>query len=221
MLTLLLAAITTQAPTHVRVDFDFALMRPTGRTPNTMAKTWFFEVPRARSDEKSMNELLNRIFFDANVWLRTREPTDTAYLTLVKLTTVQIDKKTLLEWDGKSTEAFPWHAAQKKIVWEPGACFFVDARGRYDRLDAVDFTELLMDRLVEEKKVDEAKWIAFFDRYFPDKPQGKTLWAERSKRMKNLVTIRDSDRYRKAPGTAPIASGPVDEVFKGLSKKAP
>ena len=67
----------------------------------------------------------------------------------------------------------------------------------------------------------EAKWVVFFDHYFPEKPRGKALWADRSKRMKNLVTIRDSDRYRKAPGAAPIASGPVDEVFKELSKKTP
>ncbi len=199
--------------THLRVELDFALMRPTGRTPNTMSKTWFFEVPEARADEPSMNELLHRIFFDANVALRVREPNDTAYLTLVTFATVVLDASALPNWDGKSTAPFPWHEAHSKIVWEPGACFIVDVTGRYDTMSALDFTELVMNRLLERDEVGEATWIAFFDRYFPTPPQGKSLWAERSNRLKNLGVIRESGTWRKRPGEPPIASGPIDAAF--------
>ncbi len=115
-----------------------------------------------------------------------------------------------MTWDGKSTAPFPWHEAHTKIVWEPGACFIVDATGRYDTMAALDFTELLMNRLVESKKLDEAMWILFFDRYFPLPPQGKSLCAERASRFKNLVVVREGGAWRKKPGAEPIASGPID-----------
>lgn len=211
------AVVLSAAPVHLAVSLDFTLVRPTGREPKTMPKRWFFEVPAKRADPKSMEELLNRVFFDANVKLRLREPGDAAYLALVSFKTEKVDEHAVAAWRGGDDAAFPWVAAQRAVVWEPGACFVVDDKGRYDTVDADDFTELVMNRLLERKAVDQAGFVAFFDAYFAKAPKGtgQKLYEARAERLKNIVAIREGP-YRKTPGEKPHASGPVDAVVKRL-----
>lgn len=214
---LVAAALLSAAPVHLAVSVDFTLVRPSGRDPKTMTKRWYVEVPAKRADAKSMEELLHRVFFDANVTLRLREPGDAAYLAMVSFKTEKVDERAVAAWRGGDDAAFPWVAAQRAVVWEPGACFVVDEQGRYDTVDADDFTELVMNRLLEKKAVDQAGFVAFFDAYFAKAPKGtgQKLYEARAERLKNIVAIREGP-YRKPPGEQPHASGPVDAVVKKL-----
>jgi hypothetical protein len=212
-------ALLGAAPVHLAVTLDFTLVRPSGREPKTMQKHWFFEVPAKRADDKSMEELLHRVFFDANVRLRMREPGDTAYLSMVSFKSAKVDTKAVAAWRGGTADAFPWVAAQSAVVWEPGACFVVDDGGHYDTVDAGDYTELLVNRLLESKVMSEADFTAFFTAYYPkaSKEEVQALFTERAERMKKVVEIRKGEwPYRKPPGEKPHASGPVDAVVKKL-----
>lgn len=197
-----------------RVDLDYRLCGGSGaRSAGTQAKTWFFEVPAARADDGAWAELLHRIFYDANVALRRREPDDAAWLGLDSFRTAPVDPSAILAWDGKSVEPFPWIQSGQRVVWEAGPCYFVDDAGRYDLLSAHDYTELLMLRLLHAGTIDAAAFIDFFNRYFPKgKPgAGQRMYDERELRFANLVVVRDLPGvFRKPPGGKPWASGPVD-----------
>ena len=188
-----------------RVDLRYGLFHPVnGQAPGTQSKTWFFDAPQGALTA----ELLHRIFYDANVRMRRREPNDHAYLGLVDFEVRLVEVGALLAWDGKSGEPFPWFASQRAIVWEPGACFIVADDGRYDNFDQHDFTELLMNRLLDAGVVDPARFVAFFDRYFPNAAgSGQSTFEQRAERTANLVAIR-AQGFRKPPGAAPFASGP-------------
>lgn len=216
-LVLTAAVVLSAAPVHLAVSLDFTLVRPTGREPKTMPKRWYFEVPAKRADARSMEELLHRVFFDANVKLRLREPGDAAYLAMVSFKTEPVDEQAVAAWRGGDDAAFPWVAAQRAVVWEPGACFVVDEKGQYDTIAADDYTELLMNRLLEKKAVDQAGFVAFFDAYFAKAPKGtgQKLYDARAERLKNVLEIRKGP-YRKPPGERPHVSGPVDAVVKTL-----
>jgi hypothetical protein len=215
---IVVAALLSAAPVHLAVTLDFTIVRPPkGRDPKSMQKHWFFEVPAKRADDKSMEELLHRVFFDANVLMRMREPGDTAYLSMVSFKTEKVDTKAVAAWRGGTADTFPWVAAQSAVVWEPGACFVVDDAGHYDTIDAGDYTELLVNRLLEAKVMSEADFKAFFTAYYPKAPKETVddIFAKRADRMKNVVEIRKGP-YRKPPGEKPRASGPVDAVVKKL-----
>jgi hypothetical protein len=61
-----------------RVDLEYRLAGPFGRTPDTHRKSWYFDVAVAYWDE-----LLNRLFYDANVGMRRREPDDDSWLATI------------------------------------------------------------------------------------------------------------------------------------------
>lgn len=210
---------TFTSPQHLRVDFDFTLVRPTGKQEKPLSKTWYLEVPRRRAGQSAMNELLNRIFYDANVKLRTREPEDKAWLKLVRFKSAPVDTKAMLAAADPGPEALPWLAARARVVWEPGACFIVADDGRYDTMEGDDFTELLMNRLYQAHQVDDAQYASFFDRYYHKPGVGQQLLSQRAPRLANIEVIRPTTAFRKQPGARPIASGPVDSGLESTKQR--
>ncbi len=218
MSPLLLAVLAAAPMEHLRVDLKFTLVHADGKSePKPMDKVWYFEVPAKRADDKSMNELLHRIFWDQNVAMRQREPGDHAYLSMVSFKTSKVDLGSVKATKGSAADSFGWIAAQREVVWEPSAEFIVDATGRYDNIGGNDYTELLFLRMLEQKAVDEATFVAFFDEHYKGKTTGKKVLEDREKRLKNLTEIRGvattapgSGLSRKAVGAKPIASGPID-----------
>jgi hypothetical protein len=224
MTFLLLAASLAAAPVsmeHLRVDLSFTLVHADGKAePKPMQKAWYFEVPTSRADDKSMTELLHRIFWDMNVAMREREPGDHAYLSMVSFKSSKVDLAAVKASKGADKSGFGWLDAQRDVVWEASAEFIVDAKGHYDNIGANDYTELLLHRMFERKLVSEAEFVAFFDAYNTRTP-GRTVFDDREKRLKSLTEIRGtvtnapgSGPTRKAPGARPIASGPIDAVKK-------
>lgn len=220
---LLLLAVLAAAPMeHLRVDLTFTLVQANGKgVGKTNDKVWYFEVPARRADDKSMKELLHRIFWDQNVAMRAREPNDHAYLSLVSFKTAKVDLAAVKATPGSAADTFGWIAAQRDVVWEPSAEFIVDDAGRYDNIGGNDYTELLFLRMLEQKAIDEAVFVAFFDVHYKGKSTGRKVFDDREKRLKNLTEIRGtttnapgSGMYRKAVGAKPIASGPIDSVVK-------
>jgi hypothetical protein len=143
--------------------------------------------------------------------MRLREPGDHAFLRMVSFKTSKVDLAAVKK--SRGDEAFGWHEAQRNVVWEPSALFIVDAQGRYDNIGANDFTELLAHRMLEQKVLDEAGFVAFCDAHFK-KTAGKDILADRAKRLANLTEIRGGGAPRKAVGAKPIASGPIDSAKK-------
>lgn len=197
-----------------RLDMQYRLCRPGGwKTPTTQSKTWFFEIPEARATPEAWTELLHRIIYDANVVMKRREPNDEAWLGFDSFVATPVEPRSILPWDGKSADLFPWMAAEQKRVWEPGACYIVDDVGRYDLLGAHDFTELLMLRLLNSGAVTPQAFVEFFNRYFlkGEPGAGKRMYDDREKRFANLTVIREVPGvFRRAPGSTPVVSGPVD-----------
>ena len=104
---------------HLRVDLKFTLVHADGKSePKPMDKVWYFEVPAKRADDKSMNELLHRIFWDQNVAMRQREPGDHAYLSMVSFKTSKVDLGAVKATKGTAADSFGWIAAQRDVVWE-------------------------------------------------------------------------------------------------------
>lgn len=193
----------------VGVQLEYSLRRPDGwRSPTTQAKHWFFEIPAARDTDDGWNELLHRIFFDANGMMQRREPGDPNWLHFETGRRAPVDDARVLAWDGQSIDPFPWIPAARAVVWEPSACWFVDDAGNYDVASPHDFTELILLRLLHAGKVDEAGFVAFFDRYFPKTPgAGRGMYAERATRFANLVAVRMAPG-RRPPGSKPWTSRP-------------
>jgi hypothetical protein len=196
-----------------RADVTFRLnLAWGGKAPGERSRRWFFEVPAARDTPEAWGELLHRIFYDSNVQqLRTVDPEDARWLGLERFTTTAVEPRDVLAWDGapaSRAEAFPWS--------DP--CYFVDGDGRYDVMTAHDYTELMLLRLHAAGAVDRAGYVRFFERYFPhaEKGAGEELWNDRDQRLANLVLIREQPHlYRRAPGSVPVASGPVDPTLVG------
>lgn len=220
IMSFLLMAVLAAAPMeHLKVEFKFTLANPDGRPePEPSSKVWYFEVPAKRADDKSMTELMHRIFWDQNVAMRQREPGDHAFLRMVSFKSSKVDLNAVK--NSKEDEAFAWLEAQRSVVWEPSALFIVDEQGRYDNIGANDYTELLAHRMLEKKLVDEKGFIAFCDAHFK-KTAGKDIYADRAKRLASLTEIRGvtterpgSGPYRKKVGEKPIASGPIDSAMK-------
>lgn len=219
MTALLLLAALAAAPAakggtamvHLKADFEHTLIKADGTgVGKTMPKTWYFEVPASRADDKHMEELLHRIFWDANVKMRYREPGDHAFLKMVSFKTHKVDPTELKTWKG-GEKKFGWLEATRDVVWELTATYIVDEGGNYDGIGGNDYSELLMHRMLQSGQVDEKAFVAFFDAYNPKTP-GKTVLADREKRFKNLTEIRKDQGYRKKPGEKPVASGPIDSV---------
>jgi hypothetical protein len=199
------------ARVFARADVTFRLnLAWGGQASAERGRRWFFEVPAARDTPEAWAELLHRIFYDSNVQqLRTVDPAEAKWLGLERFSTAPVDPLKVLAWDGAPAtraEAFPWS--------DP--CYFVDDAGRYDVMTAHDYTELVLLRLHAAGTVDRAGYVRFFERYFPnaEKGAGDELWNDREQRLANLVLIRSQPHlYRRAPGSQPVASGPVDPAL--------
>jgi hypothetical protein len=194
-------------PEQYRVDVTYRLAGPFGRTPDTHAKTWYFDLPVVDWDE-----LLPRIFYDANVGLRRREPLDEHWLALDTYQTSPVLVDTMLAWDGeptadKAAAHLPWILAPATVTWEYTSCYLVDAAGGYDGMTGYDFTELVLYRALAAGRATEAQAQAFLDKLYPD--SGASVYADRRQRLANLVAVRPSGAFRRQPGSTPFASGPV------------
>jgi hypothetical protein len=162
LLASLVLAATPASMTHLRADILYTLKHPDGRAaPSPMPRVWYFEVPKKRSDDASMNELLHRIFWDQNVAMREREPNDHAYLAMVSFKTSKVDKASVKASKGVDERAFGWFEANRAITSEPSATFIVDEQGRYDNIGVHDYTELLLHRMFDTGEVTEAEFVAF------------------------------------------------------------
>ena len=217
MTALLLALVVTAppAPTHLKVDIEYMLTGPSGALatkPQTVS--WFFELPAARANDAAMRELIHRIFFDANKVMKDREPGDPNWLAMTSFKSSPVDPKSMLTVEKISD--LPWHKAWASVVWEPSCCYLVDDKGNYDTLKGGELTELFAHRMVEAKTLDEAGFIAFFDRHSPGK--GKTFWDDRANRFKNLTAIR-SDPTKRKPGSKPEVSWPAPAPTAAPKKK--
>ena len=205
------------ARAFVRVDLAYSLCGPYGRvSPNTQSKTWFFDVPAAREADAAWAELLHRIFYDSNVRLGRAEPGDVNYLNLETFERSPVDVGGMLADGGASWGAMPWFATARDVVWEPAGCYIVDDEGRYDVMSGSDYTELVMNRLLGAGRVDEATFVAFFDRVAGlagKAPVGRKYFDEREARFARIAVVRPTGQYRRAVGEEPVRSGPVDRAL--------
>jgi len=198
----------------MRVDLEYSLCSPYGRvSPNTQSKSWFFDIPAARDSDEAWTELLNRIFYDANVRLGHAEPGDVNFLNLETFAHTPVDVEAMLRDAGASWDALPWFEAARKVIWETTACYFVDDDGQYDVMGPSDFTELVMNRLLLAGRVDEAKFVALFDglsALVGKPPVGRMYFDDRAARFANIIGVRPASFYKRKPGETPVRSGPVD-----------
>lgn len=214
MVTLLLALTLTAAPVNVKVELRYTLVNgaamkcvgkgcPAARDLTPMSKTWFFTMPQGKSDKASIDELLHRVFFDANAVLRAREPTDPGYMKLVDYTASKFDEKSMLT--AKSVADLPWRGAAAKVIWERSCCYAVDAQGNWDTLEWDELTELFAFRLLDRKGLDEQGFLAFWKRIAENETSGPTIFKDKATRQANLVVVRPHPENRK-PGSKPIVS---------------
>jgi hypothetical protein len=190
-----------------RVDLAYRLAGPMGRSAGTQSKTWFFDVPAVGWDE-----LLNRLFYDANVGMRRREPRDENWLALDGYQVSPVLLDTMLAWDGEATAEkaavhLPWILASGAVTWEYTSCHLVDETGAYDGMTGNDFSELILYRAMAAGRVDEARARDFLGKLYPSNGDG--VFADRHQRMANLVTVRPANAFRRAPGSTPYESGPL------------
>jgi hypothetical protein len=189
-----------------RVDLTYRLAGPAGSTPDTHAKAWYFDLPAAYWDE-----LLPRVFYDANVGLRRREPYDESWLVLDGYEVSPVSLGTMLAWDGEATAAkaavhLPWMLASAAVTWEYSSCYLVDAAGGYDGMTGNDFSELVLYRALAEGRVNEAQAQEFLGKLYTS--NGAEVYTDRQQRMANLLAVRPSTAFRRPPGSPPFTSGP-------------
>lgn len=194
-------------PEQHRVDLTYRLAGPLGRTPDTHSKTWYFDLPGVDWDE-----LLHRVFYDANVGLRRREPRDENWLALDKYQVSPVLVDTMLAWDGEATADkaavhLPWILAPGTVTWEYTSCYRVDEAGAYDGMTGYDFSELVLYRALDAGRATEAQALDFLDKLYPN--SGASVFDDRRQRMANLVAVRPTAAFRRAPGSTPHASGPL------------
>jgi hypothetical protein len=195
------------------VELEHTLFMPHGRAPTTRPRQWSFDVPAERDSTAQWEELLHRIFFDANVRLRQREPGDVNWLGLVSFRVSAVDEAAMFAWDGTATaEAarrhLPWILAAQAVTWEDAANFFVDATGRYDGMSGNDFSELIAWRALKEGRVTEAAARDFAKKLYP-RGDPEAVFADRVARLANIEQVRATHHFRKPPSTRPFVSGPV------------
>ena len=190
-----------------RVDLAYRLAGPAGRSADTHSKTWFFDLAVVNWDE-----LLHRLFYDANVGLRRREPRDENWLALDSYQVSPVLLGTMLAWDGEATAAkaaahLPWILASGEVSWEFTSCHLVDETGAYDGMTGNDFSELVLYRALAEGRVTDDAARDFLAKLYP--ANGASVYADRQQRMANLVAVRPANAFRRPPGSTPFASGPI------------
>jgi len=194
-------------PEQYRVDLTYRLAGPLGRSAGTQSKTWHFDLAVVHWDE-----LLHRVFYDANVGLRRREPRDENWLALdgYQVSPVLVD--TMLAWDGEATldkaaAHLPWILGPGAVTWEYTSCYRVDQAGGYDGMTGYDFSELVLYRALAAGRTTEAQAQDFLNKLYPN--NGASVFADRQQRMANLVTVRPAGAFRRTPGSTPFVSGPI------------
>jgi hypothetical protein len=199
--------------TQQRVDLHYRLATPTGVSATTQERTWFFDLPGENNNQRSWEELLHRLFYDANRKLRAQEPNDPNWLSLDRFTVSPVDASVMISWDGATTKEsaqryLPWILAHFGIVWEFSACYFVDDRGAYDGMTGYDFSELVLYRAMERGEIAATAGRTFLHRLYP-KGNPDAYFEDRETRYKNLLGVRPVNAFRKTPGSLPWVSGPV------------
>jgi hypothetical protein len=194
-------------PEQFRVDLAYRLAGPAGLITDTQRKTWYFDLPVVDWDE-----LLHRVFYDANVGLRRSEPRDESWLALDSYQVSPVLVDTMLAWDGEATADkaaahLPWILASSAVTWEYTSCYLVDGAGGYDGMTGYDFSELVLYRALAEGRTTETQAQEFLAKLYPN--NGASVFAERQQRMANLLVMRQAAAFRRAPGSTPGASGPV------------
>jgi hypothetical protein len=199
--------------TQQRIDLHYRLATPTGASATTQERSWFFDLPQQQNTEEHWRELLHRLFFDANTKLKSREPNDPNWLALDRWTVTPVDASLMLAWDGATTKEsaqkyLPWVVAHFGIVWEFSACYFIDDNSAYDGMTGYDFSELVLYRAIERGDASEAQGRTFMSRLYPKGNSG-AYFDDRAQRYQNLLGVRPSPEFRKAPQSQPWVSGPV------------
>jgi len=194
-------------PEQYRVDLAYRLAGPNGRTPDTHSKAWYFDLPVADWDE-----LLHRLFYDANVGMRRREPYDETWLALDSYQVSPVLVDTMLAWDGEATADkaavhLPWILASAAVTWEYTSCHLVDAAGGYDGMTGNDFSELVLYRALAGGRITDAQALEFLAKLYPG--SGPAVFADREARLANLAAVRATTAFRRPPGSTPYTSGPV------------
>jgi hypothetical protein len=140
-----------------------------------------------RSAGPRWDELLPRIFYDANVAMRRQEPHDESWLALDDYDGRPVPVGAMLAWDGEATSA---------------------KAAAYDGMTGNGFSELMLYRALEEGRATDAQAREFLAKLYPGNP---SVYAERQQRLANLVTVRAARDFRRPPGSTPFVSGPVRE----------
>ena len=192
------------------VLLTFRHTTPTSFAPGTESKRWFFEVPAQRDDQENWSELLHRITYNANCFLRQEQPSDNGWWAIESFQTQSVDSEKALAWDGKTTEqsalsSIPWCVLRSS--WEPSICYWVDQNAVYDALDFNAYCELLAFRWAEQGKPQE-KAVEFLKKLYPD--VWERIWGERLQRMENIACIREPNPIPvfRERGERPWISGP-------------
>ena len=135
--------------------------------------------------------------------LKRREPDDPGWLALDSDRVSPVDPTHLLHWNGQTDqtttrEYLPWFLSAGAVVWEGSACRIVDEAGRYDGLSPYDYSELMLNRAA-----DAVGAVSFLDKLYPGK--GQAIYDDRGQRLANILVIRASGAFRKAPGAELVA----------------
>lgn len=214
--------MTPYSPPKIKdVTIEYRLVTDQGRTPTTQQKRWFFEVPSHHVGPKSWLELVQRIFYDANVALRRREPSDYAWFYVDQVRVREVDPKAMLAWDGATSlesglTHMPWMVSEARIVWEPSACFVVDDDGRYGVLRAQSFTQLVACREHKLHGVDIAGLAAFLQKAFPGEGDDMaTGWKERLEALR-VPAPAPAGAFRQVPGAGSKSGPPSQEDLGSL-----
>lgn len=183
---------------------------PTSFAPGTESLRWYFEIPAERDTQEGWTELLHRIFYNANCFIRQEQPSDNGWQALEDFRVVDVNSEQALQWDGQPTaesamKSIPWCVLQ--TTWDPSICYWVDSKGVYDALDFNAYCELLANRWVENGKPEQAAQ-AFIRKLYPD--VWEKVWRERHQRMENVACIRQPNPIPifREPGQRPWVSGP-------------
>jgi hypothetical protein len=194
-------------PEQYQVELAYRLVGPGGRSPGTHGKTWYFDSP-----DVDWDELLHRLFYDANVGLRRREPRDESWLALDSYQVSPVLVDTMLAWNGEATADqaaahLPWILASGAVTWECASCLVVDPDGGYDGMTGNDFSELMLYRALAAGRTTEAQAGGFCAKLYP--ANDASVFDDRHQRMANLVAVRPTAAFRRPPGTTPFVSGPI------------
>ncbi len=210
-----------------RVVVRYFLASHQGSSPDRMSKSFYFELPADRDTEAGWFELLHRIFYDASVESRRKEPSDTNWLALESFEVIPIDLQLMFAWSGSrdrdSIERhMPWWTARDGIVAHTYACWWVDDSGRYDGMAVDEFTELLSYRAVELGVIEATQVLALMTRIYQDPSVAARMFEDRQQRLANLTCVRPTTAFRKQPDSRPCLSGPLDtDVLGELRVKPP